>query len=290
MNKLIVMVGIQGSGKSTWAKKYQEENENVVIVSSDLIRKQEPTWDNEQVFRKFYIDMNTYLAIPNTTVILDATNLTLKSRRKIFNNLKNKDFIEVEAILIATPIDICIKRVRERNKDNKSHYVPEDIVWKYAMSFQIPIENEGFDLITIETVVNNNQAYKEIWEEMKDFDQKNPNHSQTLDKHCFSVAIDLIYSDTMESEIGLLHDYGKLFTQTFDDKGVAHYYGHAEIGTYKLISEKSIIRTHILNIINYHMLPYNWKTEKAHNKWKNILGEKLYNDLLIFNKADRDAH
>jgi predicted kinase len=38
MRTLFVLSAIPGSGKSTWAKKYQKEHANTFIVSSDDIR------------------------------------------------------------------------------------------------------------------------------------------------------------------------------------------------------------------------------------------------------------
>ena len=42
MRKLIMLVGLPGSGKSTYAKRYKEENstEEVEILSSDTLRKE----------------------------------------------------------------------------------------------------------------------------------------------------------------------------------------------------------------------------------------------------------
>ena len=36
--RLIMLIGLPGSGKSTWAEKYVTENSNTVIISSDKIR------------------------------------------------------------------------------------------------------------------------------------------------------------------------------------------------------------------------------------------------------------
>ena len=41
MPKFIMMVGLPGSGKSTWAKEYAKTSENeTVILSSDAIREE----------------------------------------------------------------------------------------------------------------------------------------------------------------------------------------------------------------------------------------------------------
>ena len=38
MKTLIILSAMPGSGKSTWAKKYQEEHSHTLIISSDQIR------------------------------------------------------------------------------------------------------------------------------------------------------------------------------------------------------------------------------------------------------------
>ena len=39
MSKLILTVGIPGSGKSTWSQQYIRENPNTVRVNSDRLRE-----------------------------------------------------------------------------------------------------------------------------------------------------------------------------------------------------------------------------------------------------------
>jgi hypothetical protein len=42
--------------------------------------------------------------------------------------------------------------------------------------------------------------------------------------------------------------------------------------------------------INYHMLPYQWNTEKSKEKWKGIFGEDKFNRLMLLHEADKAAH
>ena len=43
----------------------------------------------------------------------------------------------------------------------------------------------------------------------------------------------------------------------------------------------------ILFLVNYHMLPMNWNTDKAKEKWRNIFGDYRYQLLADFNKCDK---
>ena len=93
--------------------------------------------------------------------------------------------------------------------------------------------------------------------------------------------------------VGLFHDMGKLFCKTFDDKGEAHYYNHANYGAYYLLTHLHTIpenkRTEVLVIANYHMCVYDWKSDKTHKKYKKLLG-KWYDKLVKFHDADEGAH
>lgn len=78
MKTLIVLSAPPASGKSTWAKKYQEEHEETYIISSDQIRfeltgqlqdfsKQKEVWDLFSLRIHEYANKGD-----NVTVILDA--------------------------------------------------------------------------------------------------------------------------------------------------------------------------------------------------------------------------
>lgn len=134
---------------------------------------------------------------------------------------------------------------------------------------------------------------------MRGFDQQNPNHNETLDKHC-RIVNEYISVETDNSMLilsSIYHDNGKVLCQTFDDKGIAHYYNHENIGAYHILSNSMnfmvmyFISTkkflEMLLYINYHMLPMNWNSEKAKNKWKKIFGEEKFNNLTLFNKCDK---
>jgi predicted kinase len=87
MRTLIVLSAIPGSGKSTWAKKYQKEHANTFIVSSDEIRLEffgavNDFRDERRVWDTFLERLNHYAeTMADVTVIADATNLQNKYRR-----------------------------------------------------------------------------------------------------------------------------------------------------------------------------------------------------------------
>jgi putative nucleotidyltransferase with HDIG domain len=171
-------------------------------------------------------------------------------------------------------------------------------------SFEMPTLSEGFD----EIVLFNRFAKRgePLLQQMVGFDQDNPNHSLDLFSHCAKTA-DFIRTSQMkmaedEQEIlrraAMYHDIGKLFTKTYkDSKGkatkYAHYYHHENVGAYMclLIEELSLPdRIRVAQLVGYHMQPYFNKTEKAQKRWRERLGERLYELVMELHRADEYAH
>ena len=89
---------------------------------------------------------------------------------------------------------------------------------------------------------------------------------------------------------------GKLFTQTIDENGQAHYYQHHNVGAYFLLTHTYLVDCDnaidffdLLFYVNYHMMPFNIQTDKARNKWQGIFGEQKFKMLEILNKGDKIA-
>ena len=295
MAKLIVMCGLQGSGKSTIARRLREEIGNCEIVSSDGIRNEfDNKILNETVFDIYYKRARNLLSI-GKSVILDATNITIKSRRQIFEKLKGIE-CEKTCYIVNTPINICAERVLERNKTQEQAEVPLEVLFKYQKSFEVPFYEEGWDDIVIDTHEQFNQRECELLiETMDNFDQQNSHHKYNLGKHCKELQKQIEFKN-FPKHTGVLHDVGKLFTKTIDETGQAHYYQHHNIGAYFLLShsylidhENAIDFLDLLFYVNYHMMPFNIQTDKAKNKWKGIFGEQKFKMLEILNKGDKIA-
>lgn len=307
---LYVMCGLQCSGKSTKAKElkemfdiYSEPDYKIVILSSDEIRKEHPEIanDNNKVFQKLYADMNYFLRLGDN-VIIDATNITNKTRRQIFNNL-HEDCCKC-CYIMNTPYNSCLERLKERNKQEDSHKVPEEVLKRYLESFEIPFYEEGWDAIYLGNVIDYKTSEENRIKYLvacNGFDQKNKHHTQDLGQHMKTVATKLceLTGKGLLIQAGSFHDVGKLFTQTVGEDGNCHYYNHDSVGAYNLMCNMGIYTYYNgwvydtkatlkwLFYINYHMKLHNVITEKSIRKWKNILGEENYNDLRIFEQADK---
>lgn len=297
---LTILVGIQGSGKSIWAKQ-----QSCVVLSSDDLRQKFPAYNNDEIFKELYKLVNEFLE-KGLNVIIDSTATTIKSRRKIFESIKIPCI--KKALIFNTPFEICKERLIERNKQENSHKVPLEVQRKYLESFEVPFLEEGFDYIDIYNKPTKEESDKnilDIYEKTIGFNQNNKHHTQTLDKHLQSTYNYLKDNvDIALLQASLYHDVGKLFTQTYKENDInAHYYNHANVGAYwflcncgmyleKYDSVAYLTQTTLDTIfyINYHMKMYDLKTQKSKDKWKKYLGKEKFYNLELLHEADMYSH
>lgn len=146
MGKLNIMVGVPGSGKSTWCKNHIQLGD--AYISRDKIRFSY-LQDGEDYFSKENMVFNEFirqinLALKNgKTVYADATHLNKTSRDKLKNRLSNID--EVNAIVI----DVSLETALQRNANRQGRaFVPEAVIKNmFETTYTIPTKEEGFDNI-----------------------------------------------------------------------------------------------------------------------------------------------
>lgn len=148
MAKLIMLIGIQGSGKTTYSKELSKEY-NAEVVSTDKVRQTYPGIVESEVFPTVYKLCAEKLKEGNN-VILDATHITPKVRKRTFDAL---DQYEVEyekiAFYLDTPVEECIKRVDIRNKNPEELFIPLEVIESYGKNLIVPTKEEGFSEIYI---------------------------------------------------------------------------------------------------------------------------------------------
>lgn len=303
MGKLIMMVGLPASGKSTYAKELASKLEGHKVFSSDDYRAKllgdiNDQSQNELIFDTLYNDMIAYI-LNGGTAIFDATNVTRKSRRKCFERLRKVDCIK-EACIIPTFFNMCIDRDKNRERT-----VGKDVIMKFARSFEVPMPFEGFDDVYIPAGLD----YKYVqdnWcptvERMITFDQKNKHHKFLLGEHCNAVTEGIMEAESEPGDYdirlaaaAMYHDVGKLYTQTIDEDGQAHYYNHANISALWFLGDKDLACQHVMHerfidtafFIGEHMhIRDIVKSEKAINKYKKLFGESYYNALTLLMECD----
>jgi predicted kinase len=149
-NKLYIMIGIPGSGKTTYAK-YGIMNEDTIHISRDEIRfSLLSDTDNyfakeKQVYKEFIKQINDNLQ-KGYNVIADATHLNRKSRNALFHNLHiDRTKVTVIGVYINTPLETCLER-NETRKGGRT-FVPPHEVHNMYLRTEPPTYNEPFDYI-----------------------------------------------------------------------------------------------------------------------------------------------
>ena len=282
MPTITLMIGLPASGKSTYARRYL----NTTIISSDALRAELYGDENDQrhnreVFQVLHARVQMALA-HGEDVVVDATNLTMKSRRPLLD-MARRYHATAKAIIMATPFHTVL----EWNEKRERHVLVE-VLYACRARFQMPCENEGFRFIEM---VSAALPTTPLCYPAEPFDQMNPHHHDTLQTHvdrvCALVKQKAFYDPTIPPahynallRAAQWHDIGKPLTQTFDDAGVAHYYGHASVGAYEvMVAYRDILMT---QLVCYHMEPFQLTEEKGVKRF----GAELWHLLQLLHEAD----
>lgn len=241
MASLVLMCGLPFSGKSTRAEKLKQDdyrNRRCTILSIDKMRELFPTAREDTLYEKLIQKIDDIIK-NDETVIVDEPNITFKQRKRILNGIHYEAYIK--AFIMNTPYETCLERLRIYNEKNPNKQIVEATLRDAYEKFEIPFEGEGFNEININHSARPNCSDKYLSEMetiARNFNQDNKHHTQLLGDHMNTVA-KYIYdngNDYVLKQAGKYHDVGKIFTRSYKegDKN-AHYYNHANIGTYNLM-------------------------------------------------------
>ena len=147
MSKCYQLVGVPGSGKSTWVKD-QDWMLGLTVVSTDpwvedYARSQGKTYS--EVFAEYMptaVDLMAKQVVfareHRHTVIWDQTSTTVKSRARKFNMLPDYEHI---AVVFRTPEH---KELMRRLMSRPGKEIPDHVVASMIASWEDPTEAEGF--------------------------------------------------------------------------------------------------------------------------------------------------
>jgi predicted kinase len=136
-----VLVGLPGSGKSTYVDKRDG------VLSSDEIRRllcDDPTNQSihKQTFATLRRLLKSRLEMKRPVTYIDATNLTPRERAPCIK-LAHKHGAIAEALFFDVPVAECQRRNRARDRK-----VPDDVIEKMSGRLRAPTRGEGFERIT----------------------------------------------------------------------------------------------------------------------------------------------
>ena len=325
MVEFIMLVGIPGSGKSTYAQSLAK-TKNAVILSSDSLR-QELFGDandgtrNQELFQE--LNRRTIENLTNgVSVIYDATNINSKRRQSLLKQLPKEVWKECHYLCV--DFRKCIMNDFSRKERN----VGIEVIKKMSTSLQVPMHFEGWDNIVVLSdegyTPNEKRDFRMLFykllerklsiEEYADMlyclksvnllnvPQDSRYHTLSVGRHCYETY-SYIYDnyDGEDKEVmllaGLLHDIGKPITKRFDEGSrYATYRNHDNVSAQITLRALNAIgypkALQVSELVQLHMRP-SWRdtpeAKVANEVFLKLVGQKIYDKLLFFRKADMSA-
>lgn len=305
----MMMCGLPGSGKSTYAKTYKD---TFKIFSSDEIRAEllgdeTNQEENDIVFRELHRRIKECLA-NGENCIYDACNISYKRRMAFLGEIKKYNPHTI-CIFNWKPYEQCLIDNKKRDR-----VVPDYAIERMYKNIFIPQFFEGWDKIDIvqygkPSTSLGNMFYGSYGNDgLISIPHDNHHHTLTIGQHILSTYLHAVkMTDDNDIHVAaLLHDIGKPFTKDFkDSKGnpseEAHYYQHHLVSAYMAVPyivddgfcDDFKNELEILALITFHMYPYFWEKDnniKMMEKYKKLWGVDLFNKVMILHEADDLAH
>lgn len=147
MPKCYQLIGIPGSGKSTWISNQDWAGDCVVVSTDthveDYAKSVGKTYS--EVFADYMptaVDLMAQDVVrareQGKDIIWDQTSVNVKSRKRKFNMLPNYEHI---AVVFKTPEQ---KELYRRLFSRPGKDIPDHVIASMIASFQMPTEDEGF--------------------------------------------------------------------------------------------------------------------------------------------------
>ena len=148
--KVYMLIGVPGSGKSTWVAN-QEWAKDIPVVSSDKFIDEHAAKEGKTYNDVFadYVKIATRLMdnqvlickANNTDIIWDQTNTSAKSRKAKLDKL---DGYEKIAVYFPTPEK---EELDNRLAQRVGKHIPSNVMSSMIANLEVPTEEEGFNEI-----------------------------------------------------------------------------------------------------------------------------------------------
>ena len=326
LTKLIVMVGLPASTKSSYAEKLKLEYDAVVLSSDKLREELLGDINSQDKNTNVFDEMNKrakQLLDNGQNVIIDATNINRKRRIHLINNeIKADEYI---VYYMNTPFAKCLYNDSQRGRN-----VGYEVINRMYKNMHIPTKLEGWDSVNwINDDFKYEKQYRELLEinlpfeddyeflfadlgkVIHEFDdiyevpQDSTYHSFSISRHIYYTYkyIQENYKGTRMLEMlyaSLFHDLGKGHCKSFynyegEEQRHANFIGHENVSAQlaaeylvKLGYSESFVN-YVVDLIQFHMMPMN-ASDKVTAKLKNLLATEQFDDLMFLHEADRQAH
>jgi len=140
---LVVLIGVSGSGKSSFAKKHFKKTE---IISSDECRALVSDDENNQAATPDAFELLHFMAgkrLKNGLLtVIDATSVQRESRKTLIDLARNHHVLPI-AIILDLPEAVCIERNKKREDRTFGHHVIRNQAQQLKKNIR-NIKEEGF--------------------------------------------------------------------------------------------------------------------------------------------------
>lgn len=138
-----MLVGIPGSGKTTYAKKLAEKL-CIPTISSDQMRNEHPDASEDKIWPMLFEKCGK-MVVEGKDFIYDATNITPKVRLNFINKVKEYSTnFQVGTYYFDVDPLICFNRAKIRNNMPGERFIPPEVILSYGQKIIPPSEEEGF--------------------------------------------------------------------------------------------------------------------------------------------------
>jgi predicted kinase len=160
MTRLILLIGIPGSGKSSLARQLVVQSQEYILVSTDAIRAQ--LFGNEAIqgpwlliWRELECQLRQALKAISQQLarvaIYDATNASGRQRQEAIALCRTIGYTHITGLWLDPPIWLCLARNRRRQRQ-----VPEEVILRMHRQLRDtpPTLADGLDRLIRETKIS----------------------------------------------------------------------------------------------------------------------------------------
>lgn len=210
------LIGLPGSGKSTFARQWVEYDPNCVIISTDTIRAElfgdETIQGDWNLIQQEVLNRVKVAVASGRSVIYDATNFKRSQRMDILQKFACVGAETWMGWYLKIPLDECCRRNEQRQRQVGKNII--ESFNKQLINFE-PIEAEGFAKVNVVPMVNGKYDFSLVAKQIKSLprsiiNRRNCSQKKTL--HQYSGLIDferLMYLISLIIKfpgLGLLHE------------------------------------------------------------------------------------
>lgn len=150
---LWMLIGLPGSGKSTWAAHFAQGKLPLRLISTDRIRGQlygDESIQGDWLHIWHQVQVQFQWAVLETRqgklggAVYDATNTRRRGRREVMQTARTLGFTRILAVWLDVPLAHCLHRNGRRSRS-----VPPEVIQSMARSLADapPHWEEGFDAL-----------------------------------------------------------------------------------------------------------------------------------------------